>query len=114
MAESFKKDLTTLISKYDIENVSKTPNSLLASFLESCLAAFELTTIRREGWHRKKEISELVKRILNAGYEPIEPGNSIGDSAQLINGQWYAPKWGCDTLQHVIEIIEQLSGEEAK
>jgi len=55
-----------------------------------------------------KNPSELVKRILNVGYEPIEPGNSIGDSAQLINGQWYAPKWGCDTLQHV---IDQLSGE---
>jgi len=103
MAKSFKKDLITVIKDYNIENVSKTPSSLLANFLESCLAAFELTTIRREGWRRKKDISELVKKILDIGYEPIEPGNSIGDSAQLINGQWYAPKWGCETLQHVID-----------
>jgi len=60
-----------------------------------------------------KDPSEVVKAILD-NYEPIEPGNSIGDSAQLINGQWYAPKWGCDTLQHVIETIEQLSGEEGE
>jgi len=54
--------------------------------------------------------SEVVKVILD-NYEPVKPGSLPEDSVQLINGQWYAPKWGCDTLQHIIEIIEQLSRE---
>jgi len=110
MAKSFKKGLAGLINKYNIENVSETPDFLLANFLESCLAAFELTTIRREGWHRKKDISELVKAILNIGYYPVEP-SFIKAGAQIVNEQWYMPRWGCDTLQHV---IDELSKEETR
>jgi len=57
-----------------------------------------------------KNPSEVVKAILD-NYEPVKPGSLAEDSVQLINGQWYAPKWGCDTLQHIIETIEQLSEE---
>ena len=58
----------------------------------------------------KKDTPKLVKAILD-NYEAVKPGSLPEDSVQLINGQWYAPKWGCDTLQHIIETIEQLSEE---
>jgi len=61
----------------------------------------------------KKDTPKLIKAILAIGYEPIEP-DAVGEGAQIVDRQWYTPRWGCETLQHVIEIIEQLSGEEAK
>jgi len=59
----------------------------------------------------KKDTPKLVKAILD-NYEPVKPRAAlIGAGAQIVDGQWYMPRWGCDTLQHVVEIIEQLSGE---
>jgi len=58
-----------------------------------------------------KNPSEVVKVILD-NYEPVKPrAVLIGAGAQIVDGQWYLPKWGCDTLQHIIETIEQLNGE---
>jgi len=58
-----------------------------------------------------KNPSEVIKAILD-NYEPVKPrAVLIGAGAQIVDGQWYLPKWGCDTLQHVIETIEQLNGE---
>ncbi len=28
--------------------------------------------------------------------------------AQIVNGKWYIPKWGCDSLQHFIDIIKGI------
>jgi len=61
----------------------------------------------------KKDTPKLIKAILAIGYEPIEP-DAVGEGAQIVDGQWYMPRWGCDTLQHVIEIIEQLPIETIK
>jgi len=61
----------------------------------------------------KKDTPKLIKAILAIGYEPIEP-DAVGEGAQIVDRQWYTPRWGCETLEHVIEIIEQLSGEETK
>ncbi len=30
----------------------------------------------------------------------------ILEGAQIYEGKWYAPKWGCDTLQHMLDIIK--------
>ena len=43
-----------------------------------------------------------IKRILELGYYPVPPSD-IGEGAQIVNGQWYMPRWGCDTLQHIID-----------
>lgn len=40
--------------------------------------------------------------LLKDYWIPIdEPGEVIG--AQLVDGQWYAPKYGCDTLDKMLE-----------
>lgn len=42
-----------------------------------------------------------------AGYEAISADEAVryGDAAQIVDGQWYRPKWGCDSLQHVVDAM---------
>ena len=47
-------------------------------------------------------IKVLVSLLLRRGYYPVAP-ECAGEGAQLINGHWHMPRWGCDTLQNVIE-----------
>lgn len=47
-------------------------------------------------------LDALVSLLLRRGYYPVA-SECAGEGAQLINGQWHMPRWGCDTLQHVIE-----------
>jgi len=54
-----------------------------------------------------KNSSKVVKAILD-NYEPIKPRAALlGAGAQIVNGQWYLPKWGCDTLQHILDELEK-------
>ena len=40
-------------------------------------------------------------------YEPIDPDKAqIVEGAQMLDGQWYAPIHGCDTLEHILDIIQ--------
>jgi hypothetical protein len=42
------KELETLLNRYSRENVSDTPDFILAKFMMSCLKAFEQASIERE------------------------------------------------------------------
>jgi hypothetical protein len=53
--EEFKKELTSLINKYSIENRSNTPDYLIADYLFHCLLAFETATNRRVRWYGDKK-----------------------------------------------------------
>ena len=44
-----------------------------------------------------------IQLILELGYYPVSVG-CIGEGAQNVNGEWYMPRWGCDTLQHVLDV----------
>ena len=47
----FRKELEGLINKHSMENGSNTPDFLLAEFLNSCLAAFDLAVQQRDKWY---------------------------------------------------------------
>ncbi len=47
----FQKDLKALINRHSIENISNTPDWVLAQYLQSCLLAFETATQQREAWY---------------------------------------------------------------
>lgn len=49
----FNMELTALINKYSMENVSNTPDFILADYLESCLRNFGNTIQKRELFYRK-------------------------------------------------------------
>jgi len=46
-----------------------------------------------------------IKRLLQLGYYPVSAELvKAGDGAQRVDGQWYMPRWGPDTLNHIDEI----------
>jgi hypothetical protein len=49
--DQFESDLATVVNRYSRENVSNTPDFILAEFMERCLNAFESASKRREDWY---------------------------------------------------------------
>ena len=48
---NFENELTAMLNKYSMENVSNTPDFILAQYLCQCLAAFNTAVQQRETWH---------------------------------------------------------------
>ena len=46
-----------------------------------------------------------VKLILGAGWVP---GDGTMDGAQLVDGEWYHPLAGCDSLQYTVDSIRRI------
>ncbi len=67
---SFRKELRNLINRYSIENESNTPDGILASYLISCLDAFNKAIKGREKWYgRPKEKFETDTTELESSPE---------------------------------------------
>ena len=45
-----------------------------------------------------------LRALLNPGYSP---GDMDMDGAQLVDGQWWHPCFGCDSLQYVVDNARQ-------
>lgn len=50
---SFLEELEKLINRYSMENGSNTPDFILATYLLSCLAAFNVAVLERNKWYQK-------------------------------------------------------------
>ena len=48
---SFRHELTSLLNRFSRENVSDTPDYLLADYMIRCLDAYEHITQARDAWH---------------------------------------------------------------
>lgn len=48
--ESFTRELAALLNKHSVENISNTPDFILADYLVGCLNAFNKASVRREQW----------------------------------------------------------------
>ena len=57
---TFVKDLEKLINKHSMESVSDTPDFILASYLLSCLLAFDIAATQRDKWYGKKGEAKLT------------------------------------------------------
>lgn len=51
--DEFEKELEHLINKYSLENLSNTPDFILAAHLRNCLENFSRTARVREDWYKK-------------------------------------------------------------
>lgn len=49
--EGFRKDLTSLINRYSLENLSNTPDYMLADYLIDCLHAHTAAVRNRDHWY---------------------------------------------------------------
>jgi hypothetical protein len=45
--------------------------------------------------------------LLHPAYEPFAPGEELAEGAQLVDGQWWHPQFGCDSLQFVVDNARQ-------
>ena len=54
----FEKELEALINKHSKENVSNTPDFILASYLRNCLDVFNIAVKEREKWYGREEKQE--------------------------------------------------------
>lgn len=48
---SFESELAALLNKYSLENESGSPDWVLASFLNSCLASYNTAVVNRQAWY---------------------------------------------------------------
>ena len=51
---TFEEELRGLINKYCRENVSDTPDFILAEYLDGCLSAFDKAVLMRRKWHSEE------------------------------------------------------------
>ena len=53
-------------------------------------------------------IGELLAAVVRKHYNPIEDPKGC-DGAQMWNGQWWMPLWGCDTLDNMLDDMAYAS-----
>jgi hypothetical protein len=56
----FYAELEKLINRYSQENLSDTPDFILAAFLRGCLESFNSATRRRDDWYKRDQKRESL------------------------------------------------------
>uniref|UniRef100_A0A6H1ZTF8 Uncharacterized protein n=1 Tax=viral metagenome TaxID=1070528 RepID=A0A6H1ZTF8_9ZZZZ len=60
--DNFEEELRGLINRCSKENISNTPDFILAQYIAACLDAFDMATQQRETWYgRDPSIDEPTK-----------------------------------------------------
>lgn len=58
--------------------------------------------------------SAWLAAVVQKHYQPITGSEAIKcDGAQQMNGQWWMPLWGCDTLDHLLEDVDYAAAKAA-
>jgi len=74
MSDKFRRELENLLNSHCKENISDTPDFILAKYLIDCLAAFDQATLRRTTWYNKLPgTTEAMKGTVNLTKEDIIP-----------------------------------------
>lgn len=69
--DTFEGELTALINKYSLENLSNTPDFILAYYLKDSLVAWQNAQARRTAWYRK-QLDEKVSRAGASSEDSVE------------------------------------------
>jgi hypothetical protein len=57
-------------------------------------------------------MSNLKKHpLLSPGYEP---GYGLMDGSQMVDGEWWDPQFGCDSLQYVLDNYRRMQEREGQ
>jgi len=57
----FKKEIEFVINKYSVENLSNTPDFILANYVQDCLYCFETATLARDKWYSMKNVRDTFE-----------------------------------------------------
>ena len=50
---TLEKELSSMLNSYSRENISNTPDLILAEYMLDCLKSFEKASLAREKWYGK-------------------------------------------------------------
>ena len=101
---AFKEELEKLLNKYSMENMSNTPDYILANYMYNCMHSYNAAVSARDKWHSKqykhKFSAVVVGGIRQCDYCGIDEHTArknICDTAPFpkCNGAN-----GCDTCEH--------------
>lgn len=59
--------------------------------------------------NKNKEWEKNRRKLLNDYFVDVEPDNEAGEF--IVDGVWYAPKFGCDTLDMVLDEVEYINSQ---
>jgi len=62
----------------------------------------QLETSRPTSDAQPRSLHEVLAAVVRKHYNQIENPKDV-DGAQMWNGQWWMPLWGCDTLDHMLD-----------
>jgi hypothetical protein len=51
-----------------------------------------------------------LKEVILRNYVRIEDGRDIPAKAQLIYGKWFIARWGCHTIERILDELEEIGG----
>ena len=61
------------------------------------------------------KLEKKIESAIYAAFDLVDTDyEKLADDAQLINGEWYNPTWGCDTMQHFIDALEAQNEKSPK
>lgn len=86
----FRGDLASLINAYSLENVSNTPDFVLAQLLHECLVAFDKATITRDHWYGVKLSPGGSHFVDAAGQRPPVISPELAVELNRLRGRWVA------------------------
>jgi hypothetical protein len=76
--QAFKKDLEGLINHHSLENLSNTPDFILADYIVNCLLAYNIAVNCRDKWS-SKIFSENIQKMLEGIPDNNLPETTTGD-----------------------------------
>lgn len=70
----FERELTSLLNRHSRENVSNTPDFILARYLSGCLRLFNAAVVERAGWYgRIDKPGQGIPRQLERDHQGTSP-----------------------------------------
>lgn len=64
---SFEEDIRAVINSHNQENLSNTPDFILACYLVECMNSFDMAVSRREEWYGRE--------IIDGNSQQVKPCN---------------------------------------
>lgn len=96
----------------DALEIAKVERTQLMKLTKDALAAWDSDQHSRTGKlliamtdSEDFNLDDRIKEAIKSAFEEAGEERFIAEDSQLVNGVWLNPAWGCDTLQHFIDVL---------